>query len=142
MQRLLSIPDVPDGEVQRRREANKGPRLLDLQKYVEATMQRSRKKFNGKVLTRTFKTDAPKCPRPAFLLFSVAKREEVKTSNPQLSFGEINERVSALWQSCGESETQKYNHSAYEDVQRYEREMEEYRVWEREMKERESGEDG
>ena len=80
--------------------------------------------------------DAPKRPRTAFLLFSVDKREAVKSSNPQLQFGDIAKEVSTLWKSCRESEKQKYNNLANEDKQRYEREMEEYRAGEREKEDK------
>ena len=68
-------------------------------------------------------SNAPEHPRTAFLLFAADAREEVKAANPEWAFDEVAREVSLLWKNCSESEKQRYQQLANEDMRRYEREV-------------------
>ena len=46
---------------------------------------------------------------------SNAKRESVRTANPNIAFGDVAKKISTLWKECAESEKKTYETAAVED---------------------------
>lgn len=70
--------------------------------------------------------DAPKKALAAFMFFSNAKREQIKTENPGIAFGEVGKKLGELWRSLTLEEKAPYDAKAEEDKGRYALEMEAY----------------
>jgi len=88
----------------------------------------SSKKKDKKVKSRKTKKDpnAPKRPMTAYILFSNAKREEVKAAHPGIKFIDIPKRISEMWKAIGAKERQKYDLAAKEAKDKYEEAKAEY----------------
>eukprot|EP00699_Malawimonas_sp_californiana_P001385 EC715450.1.p1 GENE.EC715450.1~~EC715450.1.p1 ORF type:complete len:160 (+),score=48.31 EC715450.1:14-493(+) len=56
--------------------------------------------------------DAPKKPQTAFILFSNAHRDEVKSKNPSASFGETGKLLGEAWADASAEEKEKYQKQA------------------------------
>jgi len=70
--------------------------------------------------------NAPKGALTAYIIFSNAKRDQVKKENPDIKFGDVAKKISALWKSVSASDKAKFEKAAAEDKKRYEREMKDY----------------
>merc|ERR1711977_622587 len=70
--------------------------------------------------------NAPKKPLSAYMFFSKDAREEVKSENPDVSFGQIGKLLGAKWASLGDEEKSPYNEMASKDKERYEQEKAAY----------------
>lgn len=83
----------------------------------------------GKASKRRPKKDpnAPKAAKKAYQWFCDAKRANLKTAQPHLSFGEIAKELSKMWQAVGEEEKAQFKQAAENDKARYKTEMENYR---------------
>lgn len=83
----------------------------------------------GKASKRRPKKDpnAPKAAKKAYQWFCDAKRANLKTAQPHLSFGEIAKELSKMWQAVGEEEKVQFKQAAENDKARYKTEMENYR---------------
>ena len=80
--------------------------------------------------------DAPKKALSAFMFFSAAKREQVKTENPGIAFGDVGKKLGEMWKACSADDKAPFDAQAEEDKGRYALAMEEYR------KKKAGGEDG
>ena len=63
----------------------------------------------------------------AYFLFSIAERPNVKSDNPDASFGDIARMISARFKALPERERKVWDEKAAADKERYEREMAAYR---------------
>lgn len=69
-------------------------------------------------------SDKPKKPKKSpsgFAIFSDEKRAEVKTKNPEASFGEMGKILGAMWRNLADSERQVYLDGAAEAKARQEK---------------------
>ncbi|KAI9032465.1 high mobility group box domain-containing protein [Hyaloraphidium curvatum] len=71
--------------------------------------------------------NAPKKPASAYMLFSSAKRAEVKAENPDAGFGEIGKLLGAAWKDVSDAEKKKYEALAKEAKEQYEKDLAEYK---------------
>ena len=72
---------------------------------------------------------APKNPLNGYILFSTAKRAEVKAENPEMKTTEISSLLGKMWKEIKEEDSdeyRKYMDLAKEDKVRYETEMKSY----------------
>lgn len=67
----------------------------------------------------------PKKPQTAYFHFMGAKRNEVKTADPSLTFGALTKKLTEMWKALNEEERKEYDDLAANDKQRYQDEMEE-----------------
>jgi len=65
----------------------------------------------------------------AYFLFSCGNRAEIKSENPDASFGDIAKLVSKKFKSLDEKERKKWDKKAVKDKARYEEEMKTYTAW-------------
>jgi len=70
--------------------------------------------------------NAPKGALTAYIIFSNAKRDQVKKENPDIKFGEVAKKISEMWKNISASDKAKFDKAAQEDKKRYEREMADY----------------
>ncbi|KAL6778885.1 hypothetical protein ACKKBG_A04205 [Auxenochlorella protothecoides x Auxenochlorella symbiontica] len=70
--------------------------------------------------------NAPKRPLSAFFFYSNDIREQVKSDNPGIAFGEIGKKVGALWAALSEKDKAPYEKKAEADKARYEKEKAAY----------------
>jgi len=71
--------------------------------------------------------NAPKRNQSSFFLYSNATRNDVKTANPELKFGEIAQCISRHFKALPEEERAYWDQKAAEDKERYQRAMAVYR---------------
>jgi len=71
--------------------------------------------------------NAPKKALTAYILFSNAKRAEVKKANPDIKFGDVAKEISSMWKSASSSEKAKYEKAAEADKVRYSKEAANYK---------------
>jgi hypothetical protein len=67
------------------------------------TKTKKRKVVAGKK-TKKDKSDTPKRAPSPYILFTLAKREEIKAKNPEATFGEVAKLLGAAWKTIGEKE--------------------------------------
>jgi len=74
-----------------------------------------------KVSKAKFKKDpnAPKKPLSGYFLFLADKREEVKTSNPNLSHKEQLAKMGSMWKEAGDAVQKSYNDKAQANKKEY-----------------------
>jgi hypothetical protein len=70
--------------------------------------------------------NAPKRNMSAYFLYSVANRSDVKTNNPDASFGDIAKIISQQFKALSEKERAKWDAKAVSDKERYQHQMEGY----------------
>ncbi|GLC44998.1 hypothetical protein PLESTF_000819700 [Pleodorina starrii] len=70
--------------------------------------------------------NAPKKNLTAFMFFSNANRDKVKTDNPGVSFGEVGKLLGERWKSLDSDEKSEYEEMAKKDKDRYLKAMESY----------------
>lgn len=61
------------------------------------------------------------------MFFSNAKRDQVRSENPELKFGEIGKHIGELWKNLSAEDKKPYEEMAAKDKERYEREMKDYK---------------
>ena len=70
---------------------------------------------------------APKRGKSSYIYFCVEKREEIKSSNPDMSAKDIIKELARIWrEDTSEKEKARYNKMSAEDKSRYEEEMKDY----------------
>jgi len=69
---------------------------------------------------------APKRPCTAYIFFSNARREEVKTQNPGIKFSEVAGKISELWKNISPKEKAKFEQMAKEAKEKYDEVKKEY----------------
>ncbi|KAK4048425.1 Non-histone chromosomal protein 6 [Microbotryomycetes sp. JL201] len=80
-------------------------------------------KASGSKAARTKKDpNAPKRPLSAYMHFSQQNREQVKSDNPEASFGELGKLLGGKWKEMSDSEKKPYVDMAEKDKARYEKE--------------------
>ena len=77
--------------------------------------------------TATTATDPPKRKRTAYILYSMAKRAEVKKAKPDASPQDIIKMISAEWRGIGDEGKKVWDEKAAADKIRYDEEMEAYK---------------
>ncbi|KAI8324588.1 nonhistone chromosomal protein 6A [Martensiomyces pterosporus] len=70
--------------------------------------------------------NAPKRALSAYMFFSQANRERVKTENPDVSFGQIGKILGGEWKVLSDSDKAPYLKKAEADKKRYEEEKAAY----------------
>jgi len=70
--------------------------------------------------------DAPKRAKTAFIIYSSAKRPELKKTAPTLTFADIGRRLAEMWRGESAEEKQHFEQRAAEDKVRYDREKRAY----------------
>ena len=70
--------------------------------------------------------NAPKRGMSAFMFYSVDRRPQLKTQNPDWGFGEFGKAIGAEWGQMNEKQKAKYTKKAEKDKMRFDREMENY----------------
>lgn len=65
----------------------------------------------------------PKRGKNPFMLYSSAKRAEVKAANPELKPTEIAKMLGATWADLDDDDKKEYVEAAAKDKERYEKEM-------------------
>jgi len=70
--------------------------------------------------------DAPKPAISAYLHYSSAMRESIKSANPDATLGEISKKIGAKWREIKEADKKKYTDIAAEDKARFQAETAEY----------------
>ena len=68
--------------------------------------------------------NAPKKPQTAYFLFMNANRAKVKEAEPDLKFGDMTKKLTAMYKALSEEELKEWNDKANEDKERYNAEME------------------
>ena len=66
----------------------------------------------------------PKGAKTAYIIFSTANREAVKTDNPDAKLPELSALLGEKWKALGEEEKKSYEEKAAQDKERYNKEME------------------
>ena len=66
----------------------------------------------------------PKGAKGAYIIFSTANREAVKTDNPDAKPTELSTLLGEKWKALGEEEKKSYEEAAAQDKERYNKEME------------------
>jgi len=77
---------------------------------------------------RTKDPNAPKRAQTAWIFYMNDKRDQVKKENPDIAFGEVAKKVSALWSAASASEKSKYEKLAEKDKARYLKENADYKA--------------
>jgi hypothetical protein len=72
--------------------------------------------------------DAPKKGLSAYMFFTMARREQVKTDGPELKFTEITQELGRLWRSMNDDDKAPFQTQADADKIRYTTEMKAYRL--------------
>lgn len=72
--------------------------------------------------------NAPKGKSSAYIIFSTAKRSELKLAHPDLSTTEISKELGKLWNSMSDDDKRPYTEQAKADAERYDAEMAKYRA--------------
>ncbi|KAJ9115117.1 hypothetical protein QFC22_005447 [Naganishia vaughanmartiniae] len=70
--------------------------------------------------------NAPKRAMSAFMFYSMAERDNVKTTNPDLSFGEIGKQLGEQWRGLSAEQKKPYEQEAEDDKVRAAREKAAY----------------
>eukprot|EP00429_Kryptoperidinium_foliaceum_P084255 CAMPEP_0176232706 /NCGR_PEP_ID=MMETSP0121_2-20121125/25446_1 /TAXON_ID=160619 /ORGANISM="Kryptoperidinium foliaceum, Strain CCMP 1326" /LENGTH=196 /DNA_ID=CAMNT_0017572075 /DNA_START=31 /DNA_END=621 /DNA_ORIENTATION=+ len=68
----------------------------------------------------------PKRAMSAFFLYSQANRSQVKTDNPEASFGDVARILSAQYKALSDKDMKKWTKKAESDKLRYQEEMKDY----------------
>jgi hypothetical protein len=69
----------------------------------------------------------PKRAMTAYMLFSQEKRAQIKSKNPDVSFGQVGKLLGEAWATVPEAEKKKFNELAAKDKIRYQKEMASYK---------------
>jgi len=72
--------------------------------------------------------NAPKRALSAYMFFANANREQIRTDNPDISFGEVGRMLGQKWKELTDSEKAPYEAKAAADKKRYEDEKAAYNV--------------
>jgi len=70
---------------------------------------------------------APKAPLNGYLVYFNEERAEMRSKNPQMSFGELTKIIAAKWKDLPVEDKQKYINEADVDKERYNKEMADYK---------------
>eukprot|EP00475_Leptophrys_vorax_P023292 TRINITY_DN31872_c0_g1_i1.p1 TRINITY_DN31872_c0_g1~~TRINITY_DN31872_c0_g1_i1.p1 ORF type:complete len:265 (+),score=82.34 TRINITY_DN31872_c0_g1_i1:32-796(+) len=70
----------------------------------------------------------PKKPLTAFMIFSKAKRAEVKKENPEADFGQLGKLLGALWKGLSDEQKVPYQKEADEDKARFATELAQFNL--------------
>lgn len=70
--------------------------------------------------------NAPKRALSAYMFFANANREQIRTDNPDISFGEVGRLLGQKWKELSDSEKAPYEAKAAADKKRYEDEKAAY----------------
>jgi high mobility group protein 20A len=70
---------------------------------------------------------APKAPLNGYLVYFNEERAEMRSKNPQMSFGELTKIIAAKWKDLPVEDKQKYINEADVDKERYNKEMVDYK---------------
>lgn len=68
----------------------------------------------------------PKRNLTAYMFYSQNRRGSIKSSEPNISFGDITKKIAAEWKKLNDSNKSKFQKMADKDKQRYLKEMESY----------------
>lgn len=71
--------------------------------------------------------NAPKRALSAFMLFSQEKRNQIKTDNPEATFGQIGKLLGESWKSASESEKAPFLAKAEKEKEKYAEAMKNYK---------------
>ena len=71
--------------------------------------------------------NAPKKGLSAYMFFTMDRREQVKTDQPELGFTDITKRLGEIWREMSDSDKAPYQKQADKDKVRYDNEMAKYR---------------
>jgi hypothetical protein len=71
--------------------------------------------------------NAPKRALSAFMLFSQEKRSQIKTDNPDATFGQIGKLLGDAWKSASESEKAPFLAKAEKEKEKYAEAMKKYK---------------
>ncbi|KAL3803022.1 hypothetical protein ACHAW5_005300 [Stephanodiscus triporus] len=82
--------------------------------------------------------NAPKRANSAYMYFSAEKRAEIKTTNPDMKFGDIQKVIGAVWKELTTTEWRKWYNMALKDKDCYRQEIADYRYRHNKEKENES----
>ncbi|XP_061177869.1 uncharacterized protein LOC133186652 [Saccostrea echinata] len=63
--------------------------------------------------------NAPKAPLTGYVMYAIERRQEIKESNPELSFPEVTKILGNEWSTLESEKKQKYLLAAQEDKKRY-----------------------
>jgi len=72
-------------------------------------------------------SDKPKRPLTAYMLFCQDKRQEIKASNPNVSFGEIGKLLGRAWQQLTPDDRKPYEENTKIAKTKYLEDMKEYK---------------
>ncbi|ORY49873.1 high mobility group box, partial [Rhizoclosmatium globosum] len=67
--------------------------------------------------------NAPKGASSSFILYSNAKRTQIKDEEPSLSMTDISKKIGTMWKEITAEEKKIYEDLATKDKDRYKREM-------------------
>ncbi|KAL4231167.1 hypothetical protein ACF0H5_008749 [Mactra antiquata] len=70
--------------------------------------------------------EVPKKPMTGYVIFASQRRQEIKASNPELTFPEVTRQMGQEWSRMLDADKQKYLKAANEDKLRYISEMQEF----------------
>lgn len=80
-------------------------RPSELKSVPAAKVKKSKKRtLAGGKKSKKEKSDKPKRAATPYILFSLAKRDEIKAQNPEAAFGDIAKLLGAAWKALGEAE--------------------------------------
>ena len=97
------------------------------------------KKGKGKKSKKEKDPDAPvkpKKPKNAFMLFTAANREQVKTDNPDIKPTDISKKMGEMWADLSDEDKEEYVDEADKLKDEY---LQQKEKWEEEMKAYEEG---
>ncbi|XP_052226771.1 high mobility group protein 20A-like isoform X2 [Dreissena polymorpha] len=81
---------------------------------------KGKKRKNGPVV------NTPRKPMTGYVIFAVKRRQELKVSNPEMTFPEVTKLMGQEWSNMEENEKERYMKLAEEDKERYVLEMKEF----------------
>ena len=70
---------------------------------------------------------APKAPLNGYLVYFNEERAEMRSKNPQMSFGELTKIIASKWKDLPVDDKQRYINEADVDKERYNKEMVDYK---------------
>jgi hypothetical protein len=93
------------------------------QPYVDQSNEDKAKKEDER---KKEKSDKPKRPTTAYLIFSNDNRDSIKEKNPNMKVTDIAKVLGGMWREMGDDEKQPYVDRAEQEKERYHRELKEW----------------
>lgn len=94
--------------------------------YLTVNVVRARKRLDELKTVARSDAEAPNPPMTAYHIYLTLKRRELQFQQPQLKHNEVMRQIGLTWKSLSAQDREPYLRKAQQDVERFEREMENY----------------